>query len=83
MAETHIIRKSFIDEGKNISEIARETNCSRKTIRKNINKDDWNQETDISDHPSKLDPYKNQINEWRENDKTQGRKQHHRRHGDW
>lgn len=43
MTQVHDIRKMFFEEGKNISEIARETKRDRKTIRFYLEKDDWNQ----------------------------------------
>lgn len=77
MAETYDIRKKFYDEGKNVTCVARETGFDRKTVRKYIDKDNWNQETAVSDKPSKLDPFKPLIDQWLENDKQQRRKQRH------
>lgn len=77
MAETNDIRIKFFDEGKNITTIARETGYDRKTIRKYILKEDWNQELADSSRPSKLDPHKPLIDQWLENDKSQRRKQRH------
>ena len=42
MTQVHDIRKMFFEEGRNISEIARETKHDRKTIRFYLKKDDWN-----------------------------------------
>ena len=77
MAKTNDIRKRFFDEGKNITTIARETGHDRKTVRKYIHREDWNEENSDSARPSKLDPYKPLIDSWLENDKYQRRKQRH------
>jgi len=77
MAETNDIRSKFFDEGKNITTIARETGYDRKTIRKYIHREDWNEEVVDDSRPSKLDPFKPLIDQWLENDKYQRRKQRH------
>ena len=77
MAETHDIRTKYYDEGKNITLVARETGFDRKTVRKYINRKDWNQKAPVSDKPSILDPFKPLIDQWLENDKQQRRKQRH------
>lgn len=80
MTQKHDIRKMYFEEGKNISEIERETRHDRKTIRNYIKKDDWNDELPkIKQEPSypKLDPYKPDIDFWLEEDKTAKRKQRH------
>lgn len=80
MTQQENIRKMFFKEGKNISEIERETGHDRKTIRYYINKEDWNDELPkIEQEPSfpKLDPYKADIDSWLEDDKKAKRKQRH------
>ena len=77
MAETNDIRSKFLDEGKNITTIARETGCDRKTVRKYVQREDWNVESTDDLRPSKLDPFKPLIDQWLENDKYQRRKQRH------
>ncbi len=77
MAETNDIRCKFFDEGKNVTTIARETGYDRKTVRKYIHRDDWNEALVDDSRPSKLDPYKPLIDRWLENDKHQRRKQRH------
>ena len=77
MTETHDIRTKYYDEGKNITLVARETGFDRKTVRKYINRKDWNQKAPVSDKPSILDPFKPLIDQWLENDKQQRRKQRH------
>ena len=44
MTQIKDIRKMYFEEGKNISEIARETGHDRKTVRAYLDKEDWNQE---------------------------------------
>lgn len=78
MADTDIIREKFFTEGKNKTEISLETGFDRRTIRKYIELEDWNEDiTHVSQRESKLDPFKKQIYEWIENDKLQRRKQRH------
>ena len=42
MTQINLITKMFYEEGKNISQISRETGYDRKTIRSYIDKTDWN-----------------------------------------
>jgi len=77
MTQTHDIRKKYYDEGKSITHVARETGFDRKTVRKYVEKKDWNEDASITDKPSILDPYKPLIDQWLENDKNQRRKQRH------
>jgi len=82
MAEIHDIRNKYFNEGKTISEISRDTQKDRKTIRKYLAKDNWNEDEPTrreKAQPSlqKLDPYKPLINEWLERDKKEKRKQRH------
>jgi predicted DsbA family dithiol-disulfide isomerase len=44
MTQVKDIRKMYFEEGKNISQIARETGYDRKTVKKYLDKDDWNKE---------------------------------------
>jgi transposase len=80
MTQAHDIRKLYFEEGKRISEIARETKHDRKTVRYYIEKDNWNQELPVAvQEPSypKLDPFKQDIDSWLEEDKRAKRKQRH------
>ncbi|HHV95274.1 MAG TPA: IS21 family transposase [Clostridiaceae bacterium] len=80
MTQIKNIRKMYFEEGKNISQIARETGYDRKTVRKYIEKDDWNKELPkIKNEPlfPKLDPYKADIDAWLIEDKKVKRKQRH------
>jgi transposase len=80
MAQIYDIRKLYFEEGKNISQISRETGYDRKTIREYINKNDWNKPVPAvktNMEFSKLDPYKSIITQWLENDKKAKKKQRH------
>jgi len=80
MTQIKNIRKMYFEEGKNISQISRETGYDRKTVRKYIEKDDWNKELlKIKKEPlfPKLDPYKADIDAWLIEDKKVKRKQRH------
>ena len=80
MTQIKDIRKMYFEEGKNISQIARETGHDRKTIRGYLNKDDWNTEPPKIKKGAfypKLDPYKPDIDTWLNEDKKARRKQRH------
>ena len=79
MATIHRIRNEYFAEGKTISEIAREQNIDRKTIRKYINKDDWSVDLPVTREPQStlFDTYGPIITRWLEEDKTRRRKQRH------
>jgi len=80
MTQIHDIRKMYFEEGKNISQIARETGHDRKTVRYYLKKDDCNNKPSLvereSAHP-KLEPYKPEIDMWLTEDKKAKRKQRH------
>ena len=80
MTEVHNLRKLYYDEGKSITEISKETGRDRKTIRMNINKEDWNENQagplTGTEYP-KLDPFKEIIDGWLTEDKKAKRKQRH------
>ncbi len=44
MTQIKDIRKMYFEEGKNISQIAKETGHDRKTVREYLEKEDWNLE---------------------------------------
>jgi len=79
MPRKNSIRESYFVNGKNISEISRETGHCRKTIRLVLNIDDWNEPPPLlhEDKPSKLDPFKPIIDEWLIDDKRSRRTQRH------
>lgn len=80
MTQVHDIRKLYFEEGKSITQISRETDRDRKTIRMYIEKENWNKEKDIvSKEPEfpKLNPFKADIDKWLTEDKQAKRKQRH------
>jgi transposase len=80
MTEVHDLRKLYYDDGKNITEISKETGRDRKTVRMYLEKEDWNE---IQSSPlagvefPKLDPFKAAIDDWLTEDKKAKRKQRH------
>ena len=79
MPRKNTIRESYFVNGKNITEISRETGHDRKTIRTVINNDNWNQSPLVIQKPNtpKLDPFKPIIDEWLTDDKRSKRTQRH------
>ena len=78
MAKIECIRDEYFQKGKSISELAEDHGCDRKTVRKYINKEDWNEEIKpITVRKSKLDPYKAIIDGWLEEDRRRRKKQRH------
>jgi transposase len=80
MTQIHDIRKLYFEEGKNITQISRETGRDRKTVRMYIEKENWNEEKNkVEKEPEfpKLDPFKADIDRWLTDDKTAKRKQRH------
>ena len=78
MTELHNLRKLYFEEGKSITEIAKETGRDRKTVRVYLEKEDWNDVRHGSmtevEFP-KLDPFKADIDTWLTEDKKAKRKQ--------
>ncbi len=81
MDQIHHIRELYYEQGiENISELAKMTGYSWNTVKKYIDKEDFNSpppKTDTASHSSKLDPYKSVIYGWLEADKKAPRKQRH------
>jgi transposase len=80
MTEAHDLRKLYYEEGKSITEIARETGRDRKTVRMYLEKEDWNEVGSKSSAEvvwPKLDPFKGDIDTWLTEDKKAKRKQRH------
>ncbi|AEV67931.1 transposase [Acetivibrio clariflavus DSM 19732] len=81
MTQKNHIRKMYYEQGISISQISRETNFDRKTIRKYIDKTDWNEDPIDKivkrGRPEKLKPFKDTIDKWLMEDKTARRKQRH------
>lgn len=70
--------KDLKQSGYRISEIHEKTGFDPKTIVKYLEKDDFSEEPPIIiRRKSKMDPYKDIITEWLEEDKKHWRKQHH------
>lgn len=79
MAKAHDIRKAFFEEGHNISKIAEEHGIDRKTARKYINQENWNEPAKRAtrSRPGILDDFKPTIDEWLNEDRRRRRKQRH------
>jgi len=80
MTQVNDIRKKYFEEGKNISQISGEVGFDRKTIRKFIEKDDWNEDPpklQLQSEFPKLNSFKKVIDEWLTEDKKAKRKQRH------
>ena len=78
MANVESIRAEYFRKGMNISEIAREHHMDRKTVRKFIEREDWNQGTQsVSERSSVLDRFKPTIDSWLDDDRRCRRKQRH------
>ncbi len=80
MTEVHTIRQLFYEEGKTITQIARETTRDRKSIRMYVYRDDWNMNkprVESGKRWAKLNPFKPVIDTWLCEDKKYKRKQRH------
>lgn len=78
MDQVHDIRERYYEKGENISQIAATLKLDWRTVRKYIDKEDFNEP---APKPSsdrcfcpKLDPYKEAIDEWLIADKSAPRK---------
>ncbi|MHB1376219.1 MAG: IS21 family transposase [Candidatus Humimicrobiaceae bacterium] len=80
MTQVHNIRKLYFEEGKNISQISKETGFDRKTVRNFLKKDDFNEPLPpavyVAGYP-KLNPFKTEIDNWLCDDKKVKPKQRH------
>ena len=81
MTDVNNIRDAVFEKGYSISEAAREFHKDRKTVRKYIDKDNFNQDARehvaVPKRPTKLSPYMPKIDVWLEDDKRMRRKQRH------
>jgi len=78
MTEITDLRKMYFEDGENISRIQKKTGFDRKTIRKFIDKKDWNDPVQVPvARESKLDKFKTEIDGWLEADKEMRKKQRH------
>ncbi|SEJ98092.1 Transposase [Propionispira arboris] len=80
MTQIDYIRKAFFEEGLNISQIAKTFSCDRKTVRKYLAIEDFNQPFPkakrVTEQP-KLDSFKAVIDTWLTEDLKHRRKQRH------
>lgn len=77
MSQVNDIRE-MEQSGYRKSEIAKKIGCDIKTVTKYIEKEDFSGKIPVSKHqPSKLDPYKVQIQEWLDEDRKHWHKQRH------
>ena len=78
MTQVNCIRKMFFEKGMNYAEISRATGFDVKTVKKYIFQDDFNKALKPKHvRKSKLDPFKEEIDQWLEEDKTVRKKQRH------
>lgn len=83
MTQVDIIRTSYYGQGKTIAEIARETGYDRKTIRKFLDQESFNEDAAKYSkltgpgRPSSLKPFRGIIDEWLAEDLQHRRKQRH------
>ena len=78
MKEIADLRKMYFEDGANITQIQKKTGFARKTIRKFINKKDWNDPVQVPiEKESKLDKFKPMVDQWLEADKEMRKKQRH------
>jgi len=80
MTNINDIKELYFSKGLNVAEISRKTGHDRKTIDKYLAMRDFNQkpaEKKTIKRPSKLDPFKETITEWLEDDRKRRKKQRH------
>ena len=81
MDQIHHIRELYYEQGiTNLSELAQMTGKSWNTVKKYVEKEDFNTpkpQASDTDHQSKLTPFKELIDAWLETDKRSPRKQRH------
>ena len=81
MDQIHRIRNLFFRQGKNLAEIATILGVDWRTVRKYVDKEDFNEPIPVAQgnkpKVSKLDPYKPLIDKWLAGDSNKKRKQQH------
>jgi len=78
MTQVNSIREMFFEKGLNYAEISRATGYDVKTVKKYIYQEDFNQPVKAKQvRDSKLDPFKQEIDQWLEADKRARKKQRH------
>ncbi len=78
MTQINCIRKMFFEKGMNYAEVSRATGFDVKTVKKYIFQENFNKA--LKPKPmrkSKLDPFKEEIDQWLEEDKAVRKKQRH------
>jgi transposase len=77
MSQQDTIRQLYA-KGMGISDIARSLKCDKKTVRRYVTQDDYSPKPPITvNRPSMLDPYKEMIASWIDEDSTGFTKQRH------
>ncbi len=81
MDQIHHIRELYFEQGYNISDIAKATDTNWKTVAKYVDMADFNEPLPVPASKQrfcpKLEPYKQLIDSWLEEDKLHPRKQRH------
>ena len=81
MDQIHTIRQLYYEQGLNLSQISEKLGLDWKTVRKYVDKEDFNLPEPAGSaskqHTSKLDPFKKTIDSWILADKKAPRKQRH------
>ena len=81
MDQIHRIRDLLFRQGKNLAEIATILGVDWRTVRKYVDKEDFNEPIPVAQgnkpRVSKLDPYKPLIDKWLSGDSNKKRKQQH------
>jgi transposase len=77
MIQIHNIKFLRQFKGKTLRGIAKETGHDFRTVKKYVEKEDFNDHPEKRKRKSRLDPYKAKIDHWLENDKKVKAKQRH------
>ena len=81
MDQIRQVRERYYEGGESLSQIARDMNLAWRTVRKYVDKDDFNEKSasvvEKKQVGSKLDPHKPLIDQWLMADKKVNRKQRH------
>ena len=81
MTQVHDIRKAYFEEGMPLSAIAAKHHVDRKTVRKYLDQENFNAPPPPAASRAlrwpKLEPYRKEIDEWLEGDRSARRKQRH------
>jgi transposase len=78
MDDVNVIKFLYEKKGLKCAEIARVTEHDPRTVKKYVEKEDWNPEPPKrKEKPTKLDPFKDIIDIWLKDDINSGKKQRH------